>query len=183
MSDFIASDLSPSEKDAWATPNWLFNAINVEFSFSFDACANELNTKCPLFIPEEMNALSIENWASVFGLSKPNSFAWVNPPYSRGMIKSFIDKAYEQCVKNKIGSVLLVPATPDANWWPENATEIRFIVGGRISFVNPITHRSVNGNTKGSALVIFNPNHLHMPMVTRYVKRDSLRALADSHAE
>lgn len=181
MSDYISSELSPSDKDSWSTPLWLYSALNHEFQFRVDACASESNAKCGVFISEDMNALDMENWASASPIYShlKNQFVWINPPYSRGMIKAFIEKAYEQCAKNKINSVLLVPATPDASWWPTNATEIRFITGGRISFINPISKKSVNGNTKGSALIIFKHSDIGSPMVTRYVQRNNLKSLGE----
>lgn len=176
MTDYISSDLSADDKDSWATPDWLYQAMNSEFNFCLDACANSDNAKHRRFITKEQDALSLEHWSA-----PRNRFVWINPPYSRGMIKAFIDKAFEQCVTYQINSCLLVPATPDANWWPTNyATEIRFITGGRVSFVNPITGKSVNGNTKGSALIIFKHLDIGHGTVTRYVNRDRLREIGES---
>ncbi len=181
MTDYINSDLSANDKNSWATPDWLYLALNQEFNFHLDACASESNAKNVNFITKEMNALTMENWKDVWSGYKTlaNRFAWINPPYSRGMIDAFIKKAYEQCVNHKINSVLLVPATADAGWWPKNATEIRFITGGRISFQHPITGKAINGNTKGSALIIFKHIDLSSGCVTRYVERDRLREVGD----
>ncbi len=181
MTDYISSDLSDNDKDSWATPDWLFKALNQEFQFSIDACASESNAKLAAFISKEMNALTMENWKDVWSgyETLENRFAWLNPPYSRGMIDAFMKKAHEQCVKHKINSVLLVPATPDAGWWPKNATEIRFITGGRVSFQHPITGKAINGNTKGSALIIFKHIDLGIGCVTRYVERDRLREIGE----
>jgi phage N-6-adenine-methyltransferase len=185
MADYISSELSSNDKDNWSTPDWLFKALDQEFNFRFDASASEKNAKVVHFISAETNGLAIEHWkGSKDGWGGyrhlENCFAWINPPYSRGMIKAFVDKAYEQCVKHKINSVLLVPATPDAGWWPKNATEIRFITGGRVSFINPVTNKPVNGNTKGSALIIFKYMDLGHGTVTRYVERDRLREVGES---
>ncbi|UTV28973.1 phage N-6-adenine-methyltransferase [Photobacterium atrarenae] len=182
MADYIASDLSPNQKDAWATPDWLYAALNNEFWFRLDACASEHNFKNPCYITEAMDALSMENWKDVWKgyLHLKQRWAWINPPYSRGMIKAFIEKAYEQCVNHQINSVLLVPATPDASWWPKHATEIRFITGGRVSFMNPVTKKVVNGNTKGSVLILFKHSDLGAGQVTRYVDRDRLREIGEA---
>ncbi|MDW6094016.1 phage N-6-adenine-methyltransferase [Vibrio rhizosphaerae] len=182
MADYISSDLTSGQKDSWATPDWLYAALKQEFWFKLDACASEYNHKHPCYITEEMNALTMEHWKDVFRgyLHLRNCWAWINPPYSRGMIKAFIDKAYEQCVTHQINSVLLVPATPDASWWPKNATEIRFITGGRVSFMNPVTKKLVNGNTKGSALIMFKNADLGTHQVTRYVDRDRLRDIGEA---
>lgn len=181
MTDYINSYLSANDKDSWATPDWLYLALNQEFNFHLDACASESNAKHLVFINQQRNALAMDNWKDAFlGCKELKSCtAWINPPYSRGMIDAFIKKAYEQCVNHKINSVLLVPATPDAGWWPDNATEIRFITGGIISFKHPITGKTINGNTKGSALIIFKHIDLGSWCVTRYVERDRLREVGD----
>lgn len=173
MSDVISSKLTESEKDSWATPQWLFDALDREFVFGLDAAANNDNHKVERFLTIEDDALNIEDWSQHI-LPIASDTVWINPPYSRGMVKAFIDKAREQCTKNKLTIVLLVPATPDASWWPTDASEIRFITQGRISFEHPISKKPVNGNTKGSALIIFRHIDLGSPMVTRWVERASL---------
>lgn len=176
MSDVISSDLDANEKDCWATPQWLFDALDKEFNFGLDAAANKDNAKLPLFITEQGNSLKQE-WIDYTMLGR-NS-VWLNPPYSRGMIAKFMKKALEQSKKHKLIVVLLVPATADASWWPKQANEIRFITNGRISFINPQTGKPVNGNTKGSAIIVFNP--FQSGCVTRYVDRSNLQALSIDH--
>jgi hypothetical protein len=48
-----------------------------------------------------------------------------------------------------------------------------------VSFINPVTKQPVNGNTKGSALIIFKHMDLGHGTVTRYVDRDRLRELGE----
>ncbi|WP_153448753.1 phage N-6-adenine-methyltransferase [Vibrio algicola] len=178
MADVISSDLSANDKDSWSTPQWLFDVLNEEFFFDVDIAASDDNAKCGTYYTALDDALNMVDWGVHPNLGKmAYQYVWINPPYSRGMVKAFLNKAYEQCVTHKINSVLLIPATPDASWWPTNASEVRFITGGRISFQHPITKKAVNGNTKGSALVIYRHQDLGMPMVTRYVSRDSLKAM------
>lgn len=170
MADAITSDLSAENKNLWSTPQWLFDALNNEFNFDIDAAANAENTKCDLFIDESLNALSNESWRSLHTFVGDCS-VWINPPYSRGMVKLFMEKARQQADDENITTVLLVPATPEAAWWPERA-EIRFITNGRISFIHPITNKPVNGNTKGSVVIIMRPGDSEL--VTNYVSRESL---------
>ncbi|MFT6926144.1 MAG: phage N-6-adenine-methyltransferase [Psychromonas sp.] len=182
MADYISSELTNDDKNSWSTPEWLFAAVNNEFDFKVDIAANNKNTKCNSYIDIEQNALIMNNWADATPLLETLAFkaVWINPPYSRGMIKLFMDKAYQQCRQNKITVVLVVPSTADARWWPENATEIRFITQGRISFQHPITKKVINGNTKGSALIIFKYADLDKPTVTRYIKREALKEMGQN---
>lgn len=170
MADVITSTLSADNKNKWSTPQWLFDALNNEFNFDIDAAATHYNAKCDLFIDEDLNALSKESWRSLHSFVGQCA-AWINPPYSRGMVKLFMEKARQQADYENTTSVLLVPATPEAAWWPERA-EIRFITNGRISFIHPVTAKPVNGNTKGSVLIIMRPNDTQL--TTKYVSRDSL---------
>ena len=167
MSDVISSDLSATDKDSWSTPQWLFDSLDQEFFFVADMCASNENAKCNRYFSIHNPAQNKMSWAGV------GDAVFVNPPYSRGMIKMFMDKAVEQqgC---GVTSVFLVPATPEASWLPiKHASEIRFITGGRVSFCHPVTGKSIGGNTKGSMVVIFRPNNL--PVVTHYVDRDSMK--------
>ena len=179
MSDFISSDLSANEKNAWSTPQWLFDALHKEFAFCVDVAASADNKKCDAFIDKSQNALTMDNWgkSSHWLPALKNKAAWCNPPYARGQIKLFIKKAHQQCVDHKLTVVLLVPQTMDAGWWPDNATEIRVITHGRVSFEHPVSKKPINGNTKGSVVIIFKHADLDYPTITRYIKRDKLRAL------
>ena len=97
---------------------------------------------------------------------------WVNPPYGRGFIKKFMNKAIEEKAKG-VTTVMLVPATLDAQWLPiAQISEIRIVTGGRLSFYHPTTGKKVNGNTKGSMFVIFRPSS--MPCFIRPIDRNEL---------
>ena len=86
-----------------------------------------------------------------------------------------MNKAIEQKDKG-VTTVMLVPATLDAQWLPLNEiSEIRIVTGGRLSFMHPVTGKKIAGNTKGSMFVVFSPSS--SPLVTRYINRDELVAL------
>lgn len=170
MADYIASELEIDEKNSWGTDPAIFAALNEEFNFSLDAAANDKNHKCDLYFTKDNSALD-EDWA--FSMRyKPNLHVWVNPPYGRGLIQKFMEKAIEQKALG-VTTVMLVPATLDAQWLPLNEiAEIRIVTGGRLSFMHPVNFKKIAGNTKGSMFVIFAPTK--SPMITRYVYRDEL---------
>lgn len=168
MSDIISSDLNDDMKNSWGTDPVIFKAMDREFRFDLDAAANNDNHKCDRYLTKDDDALSI-NW-SVYDSSIET--VWINPPYGRGMIQKYMQKCIEQKAKG-ITSVLLVPATLDAQWLPiSEISEIRIITGGRLSFYHPVTGKKVAGNTKGSMIVIFRPSK--MPCVIRLVDRNEL---------
>jgi phage N-6-adenine-methyltransferase len=179
MSDLISSDLDDDMKNSWGTDPLIFRAMNQEFNFGLDAAANFKNHLVDVFLTKEDDALKTD-WLGTMkkfwsAQENPKNTVWINPPYGRGYIKQFMNKAIEEKQKG-VTSVLLVPATLDAQWLPLNEIfEIRIVTGGRLSFYHPITNKKVNGNTKGSMFVIFRPST--MPCVFRNVDRNSLLRL------
>lgn len=178
MADLISSDMEQDLKNSWATDPCIFRAMDKEFNFALDAAANDINHKCEFYFTKEDDALSID-WSS--HLSDFNNRAvWINPPYGHGFIKKFMQK----CIQQKefgVTSVLLVPATLDAQWLPiSEISEIRIVTGGRLSFYDPINHKKINGNTKGSMFVIFRPSK--MPCTIRLIDRNELLAIGASDA-
>lgn len=171
--DIISSELDDDMKNSWGTDPVIFQAMDKEFKFSLDAACSEENTKVPsLFLTKNDNSLE-SDWSLLFDDCEiSHKCVWINPPYGKGFIKSFMNKCIEQKEKG-VTSVLLVPATLDAQWLPINEiSEIRIVTGGRLSFYHPITGKKVNGNTKGSMFVIFRPSK--MPCVVRMIDRNEL---------
>jgi len=167
--DIISSDLSQDLKNSWGTGPLIFNAMDSEFHFGLDAASNSENKKCYMYLTKEDDALS-KNWSEI--TSRP---VWINPPYGKGYIKKFMAKCIEQKDLG-VTSVLLVPATLDAQWLPiADISEIRIITGGRLSFINPVDGTKVNGNTKGSMFVIFRPSK--MPCNVSLIDRNELLEL------
>lgn len=177
--DLISSDLDADMKNSWGTDPLIFNALNKEFNFSLDICSSVKNSLCEFFFTSDVSALD-NCWSEYlrylrYSGEKLSNNVWVNPPYGRGCIKKLMYECIEQKEKG-ITSVMLVPATLDAQWLPvESISEIRIITGGRLSFYHPITNKKVNGNTKGSMFVIFRPSK--MPCSIRLVDRDELLEL------
>lgn len=139
------SDISlhfSSKSNEWATPQWLFDRLNNEFHFQLDAAATTENAKCSLFYTEHNSSLS-KRWA------EDASIIWLNPPYGR-LISHFVKKAYQECERDPITVVHLIPARVDTKWWHAYCApwEVRFIKG-RLKFENPtFPSWRPNGNFK-----------------------------------
>ena len=175
--DIISSDLSADLKNSWATDPLVFNAMDKEFNFVLDAAASKTNHKCKRYLTKEDDAINC-SWHEYLQ-NQPYKTVWINPPYGKGYIKKFMQKCIEQ-KEFGVTSVLLVPATLDAQWLPiSDISEIRIITGGRLSFINPVDGTKVNGNTKGSMFVIFRPSK--MPCNITMVDRNELLALGKDH--
>lgn len=167
--DYGGSKTPVEQRNLWQTPVPLFVALDAEFCLTLDAAASANNALCNRYITEEQNTLETP-WADY--LSIP-SYVWLNPPYSD--ITPFVKKAAAESA-NQIGTVMLVPADTSVSWFREaieTASEVRFIVGGRLAFINPVSGKPVSGNNKGSMLIIWHPYpRTHCQFTT--VERDAL---------
>lgn len=167
--DYGGSKTPVEQRNLWQTPVPLFVALDAEFCLTLDAAASADNALCNRYITEEQNTLETP-WADY--LSIPG-YVWLNPPYSD--ITPFVQKAADES-KNQIGTVMLVPADTSVGWFREaieTASEVRFIVGGRLAFINPVSGKPVSGNNKGSMLIIWHPYpRTHCQFTT--VERDAL---------
>ncbi|MFW1892137.1 DNA N-6-adenine-methyltransferase [Acinetobacter geminorum] len=127
--------------DVWATPQSLFDALNLVFNFDLDVCALPENAKCKRYFSPEMDGLKQE-W---------NGTCWMNPPYGRE-ISLWIDKAV-QTANNGNTVVGLLPVRTDVSWWQEHVLhrEIHYIKG-RLKFGS-----SKHNAPFGCAVVVFRP--------------------------
>ena len=128
-----------NHKDDWATPDYVYRALDNEFSFNFDPC--------PLH--STFDGLSIE-W-------KERNY--INPPYSLKLKTAFVQKAIEESKRGKL-CVMLLPVSTSTKIFHEviypNA-EIRFIKG-RVKFEGINSFGELVSNKCGmhdSMLVIF----------------------------
>lgn len=154
-SDYGGSMTPVDIRDMWQTPPQIYSHLDAEFSFSVDLAASSVNRLHDNYITAEMNTLGID-WAGMFG----RSWGWLNPPYS--CIGGFVEKAIEQQEKG-FGTVMLVPSDTSVGWFTlalTSVSEVRFITGGRLSFIRADTGKPVNGNNKGSMLLIFSPHKI-----------------------
>jgi len=98
--------------DEWRTPGELYEVLNAEFNFTFDAACTVFNSKCRSgnFIDIGIDALEAP-W------NKAEGSIWLNPPYSRGNIYPFMQKAYMESLLTDHPIVCLVRDDPTARWY------------------------------------------------------------------
>lgn len=136
-----------SKSDEWATPQDLFDRLNLIYGFDIDVCANSDNAKCEIYYTPMQNGLK-QNWYGT---------CWMNPPYGRG-IGAWIKKAYEESL-NGCTVVCLIPARTDTSWWHD------YVIKGKIEFLRG--RLKFNGHKNSapfpSAIVIFEPKALPAP--------------------
>ena|SRR3990167_7441951 len=99
-------------------PPEIFDPLNREFRFDFDAAADKNNARTKLFTRD---ALKLPDW--------PGSRIWLNPPYGR-KLEPFVRRAAQEAAKGKT-IVALIPFRCRAAWWHEcvigAASEVRCI--------------------------------------------------------
>lgn len=137
-----------SESMEWTTPQWFYDALNDEFHFTLDPCANENNHKCSQYYTINDDGLK-QDWEG--------HTVFCNPPYGK-TIKDWVKKCSLESKKPNTTIVMLIPARTDTSYFHDYIyqkpnVEIRF-VRGRLKF----------GDGKNSApfpsmVVIFNPLH------------------------
>jgi len=130
-------------KDDWKTPKYIYDELNKEFNFDFDPC------------PYQHNLILWDGLQIDWG--KRN---FINPPYSRKLKESFVQKAIEQSKQNKL-CVMLLPVSTSTVLFHDyilpNKKEIRF-VRKRIKFSGYNTFGEYVENKAGmhdSMIVIF----------------------------
>lgn len=126
------------QSDQYETPDDLFEALDQEFHFGLDAAAKWDNHKCERFFghyyPDDPDAF-------VDALSVPwdtghKGAVWLNPPYSRGNIDAFVEKAISEHFSNRLTIVLLTRCDPTTKWFKrlaQHSFEIR-LLARRVKF-------------------------------------------------
>ena len=105
------------------TPNHIIEQLTEEFGELFDPCPNN-----PTF-----DGLKLD-WATICLVGSYNA-VFVNPPYTKGQIKNWVKKAYEESKKG-ITVIMLIPPYTDTIYFHDyiyHKAELRFIKG-RLKF-------------------------------------------------
>lgn len=172
----LNASLFSSESVEWGTPQDLFNEYHALYSFTLDVCASSTNAKLPNFFSREDSALN-HSWTG--------NVCWMNPPYGseekvcktkckkKKCVKRgyhctvwvpgayhFVKKAAEECDKNGVTTVMLLPARTDTKWFHKfiynqpRTKQIRFFKG-RLRFV--AEGKELKSAPFPSMLVVFSP--------------------------
>lgn len=125
----------------WETPPELFAALDAEFSFTLDPCAQHHTAKCERYFTEDVDGLA-QDWGT--------ERVFMNPPYGRE-VYAWTRKARESAEKGAL-VVGLLPASTDLAWWhddvwdrernqPREGVEVRYI-RGRVRFLTGGPYRA-----------------------------------------
>ena len=121
----INKNLFTSNSDEWRTPVKLFQELDQEYNFTLDPCSTKENHLCKKYFTRETDGL-LQSWE--------NQIVFCNPPYSA--ISKWVEKCYNEFIKNNITIVLLIPARTDTKYFHNyiyGIAELRFLKG-RLKF-------------------------------------------------
>lgn len=127
--------LPKASRSDYETPRSLFDPLHEEFRFTVDACALPRNAKLHRYWSPQEDGLR-QDWRG--------HSVWCNPPFARGEIEPWIEKALGAVVDPELLTVVvqLIPANrTDVAWWHElvlpnlyRYVDIRWL-RGRVRFV------------------------------------------------
>ena len=146
----------------YETPSFLFDALNAEFSFTFDLACTAKTAKCEKYfsLAEGKDSLKMR-WHDIPG------WLWLNPPYSP--LKPWIVKAQEENARGAKIVILCPPIISTRYFQARLPSEIRFILG-RIPFL--LDDKLLKSNTSDSALLIYDTK-VYQPKCS-YVERAAI---------
>jgi phage N-6-adenine-methyltransferase len=150
------------ETDERKTPLWLIEELSAEFFFGLDVAARAENCIVPNYLGPDHEDLArrdglAADWANY--LLYPYSTAWMNPPYSRGSIMRWCEKATREAA-NGITTVALLPSDTSTEYFH------KFVLPNRHHFTKcrlafegaPLDAKGRLASAKfGSVLVVFAP--------------------------
>ena len=127
----------PKDTNIRRTPphilRWLRDGLGLDIWLDV-ACDGEHNAVAPVFIEKETDGLRA-SWSSLrqIFLSKVArreglSWAWCNPPYGRGHVARWIDKAQSEAELG-VETALLLPADLSTRW----AGKLMWYMGGSVT--------------------------------------------------
>lgn len=174
-----------STKDSYRTPRAVYDFYDHQYHFVLDAAASDINARSPRYITEQQNTHET-NWfhaafgapGEAFGETHPEArtghYVWMNPPYSN--IGPFVETVIKWQAKG-LGCVMLVMMDQSVGWFKravEHCQEVHLVIGGRLSFVDPVTEKPANGNNKGSMFLVFHPFGRPCDPRYRHIDRDEM---------
>ncbi|ABM25346.1 DNA N-6-adenine-methyltransferase [Shewanella sp. W3-18-1] len=174
-----------STKDSYRTPRAVYDFYDHQYHFVLDAAASDINARSPRYITEQQNTHETNWFHAAFGApsdalgethpeARTGHYVWMNPPYSN--IGPFVETVIKWQAKG-LGCVMLVMMDQSVGWFKravEHCQEVHLVIGGRLSFVDPVTEKPANGNNKGSMFLVFHPFGRPCDPRYRHIDRDEM---------
>jgi phage N-6-adenine-methyltransferase len=131
-------------RDAWETPQPVFDELDAIFHFARDLAASDDNHKCPTYYTRQNSASDLD-WSALGGWS------WLNPPFSK------IAEWLRRCIKASV--VVMLPANRTYSGWFHDLILPYAAIAwgrGRVQYVPPV-FIGVSSVGFASMLAIYGP--------------------------
>jgi site-specific DNA-methyltransferase (adenine-specific) len=125
---------SAIDRNAWMTPPKLFSSLHNVCRFTLDGAASNDNALLPEYRTIE-NPMQPTDWL------RPNRI-FCNPPYGKGCIEPFVERAIKS-IEDNTKWLLLLPVRTDMQWFHDlwiqhQADKVHFAFFlGRLKFIPP----------------------------------------------
>jgi len=152
MKPYATTNTPLDDKDLWETPQEVVDAVvkRIGMPIVLDVCATTETTKATTFFGPgsvDKDAFSVSweyamrsEYIAELNLDYHNiGMAWMNPPYSRGNLARWTQRAKEFAQAGHFISCL-VPHASDTTWWQENIepqASLILLPTKRIRFLRP----------------------------------------------
>ena len=141
-----------SGKYEWYTPaEYIELARKVMGSIDCDPASSEVANeliKASIYYTVEDDGL-IQDW-------KGN--VWLNPPYSRDLIKQFTDKLIKEIEKGNVKQAMVLTNNATETRWYQNIAKYAqaiFFIKGRVKFIDGNTMEVANVGLQGQSMLYF----------------------------
>lgn len=165
--------------------NWMIDTKGGNFNVVADMCADKTNFLTTPYVDKEKNAMKLNwiDWLRSEGmghnccwwrteLGEEPDYVFLNPPYLASSdspydLTDWVAKAHNECKKNGIGVIMLIPApNGELGRWSRHvfgyARHIYFIEG-RVAFPPADPNMRLKKPKKapfGSVLIVFDPRYM-----------------------
>ena len=144
------------DRDSYATPEWVLDlARQVSGALEVDPASNAS--------AQETVKASICYTAEDDGLDPANAWGgvvWLNPPYSRGLIAPFVDRACDEWEGDQLEELwVLTNASVSSEWWQRlaKASSLMMYPPCRINFLDSLG-RETSNNAYSQSLAYCGPS-------------------------
>lgn len=164
--------------DYWQTPSGLYSPLNKRFGFTLDPAATHSHHLTELYYCDPDDESEPQSGFLAYdGLTHSwvGQRVFLNPPYSRGKLGIWLQKAADEALDGAL-VLALVPHDPSTRWWqhfvsgvcnhsrkpicpfeqqPRRRAKSVDELHQRVRFINPKTGKAIGTPTFSSALVLY----------------------------
>jgi len=154
LDDFDAPPLV--DPNAWGTPNWLVEiARRAMGGIDLDPCTSEADQA----IIRASTYYTGTQAGGTDGLVAPwHGRIWLNPPYGRGQIGPWVDRAMWALDHEEIDSMLVLVNTSSSTKWYHKLLrkcDTVALLNSRLRFRHPLTGEECAGNRYDQSMFLF----------------------------